>query len=183
MLSMLKGKKGFTLIELMIVVAIIGILAAIAIPNFLKFQAKSKQSEAKTNLGAIYTGQIAFFGEGNSFGNFDQINWSPSGTPRYHYTLGGWVDNNTTNRGALVAGTPAITVPSWAGNNNGAMDAAGTPALITGTLTPAYDNTTFTAGAGGRITSSGTAVTDGWVMLKTTSPNADKVLVWTQNGI
>ena len=46
-------KRGFTLIELMIVVAIIGILAAIAIPNFIKFQAKSKQSEAKTNLKAI----------------------------------------------------------------------------------------------------------------------------------
>ena len=60
MLSMLKGKKGFTLIELMIVVAIIGILAAIAIPNFLKFQAKSKMSEAKTNLGAIYTGQLSY---------------------------------------------------------------------------------------------------------------------------
>ena len=179
MLSKLKGKKGFTLIELMIVVAIIGILAAIAIPNFLRFQAKSKQSEAKTNLGAIYTGQIAYFGEGNSFGDFTQINWSPSGTPRYHYTLGGWADNNATNRGALIAG---ITVPSWAGNNNGAMDAQTTPALISGTLTPAFDNNTFTAGAGGKI-GSGTAQTDGWVMLKTTTPNADKVLVWTQNGI
>ena len=75
MLSMLKGKKGFTLIELMIVVAIIGILAAIAIPNFLKFQAKSKQSEAKTNLGAIFTGEMSYFGESNAYGNFaaDQL--------------------------------------------------------------------------------------------------------------
>ena len=60
MLSMLRSKKGFTLIELMIVVAIIGILAAIAIPNFLQFQAKSKQSEAKTNLGGIFTAEIAY---------------------------------------------------------------------------------------------------------------------------
>ena len=75
MLSMLKSKKGFTLIELMIVVAIIGILAAIAIPNFLKFQAKSKMSEAKTNLGAIYTGQISYFGEQNCVREFrfDQL--------------------------------------------------------------------------------------------------------------
>ena len=62
MLSKLRSKKGFTLIELMIVVAIIGILAAIAIPNFLRFQAKSKQSEAKTNLGGIFTAEIAYFG-------------------------------------------------------------------------------------------------------------------------
>ena len=63
MLKQLKSQKGFTLIELMIVVAIIGILAAIAIPNFLTSQLKSRQSEAKTNLQAIKTSQVAFQAE------------------------------------------------------------------------------------------------------------------------
>jgi type IV pilus assembly protein PilA len=63
----IKGQKGFTLIELMIVVAIIGILAAIAIPNFLTYQMKSRTSEAKVNLGAIKTSEIAFQGERGCF--------------------------------------------------------------------------------------------------------------------
>jgi type IV pilus assembly protein PilA len=63
MFKQLKGQKGFTLIELMIVVAIIGILAAIAIPNFLQYQMKSRQSEAKTNLQAIRTSEISFQAE------------------------------------------------------------------------------------------------------------------------
>jgi type IV pilus assembly protein PilA len=62
-LKQLKGQKGFTLIELMIVVAIIGILAAIAIPNFLQYQLKSRQSEAKTNLQAIKTSEVSFNAE------------------------------------------------------------------------------------------------------------------------
>jgi type IV pilus assembly protein PilA len=58
-----RKQEGFTLIELMIVVAIIGILAAIAIPNFLQYQLKSRQSEAKTNLMAIKTSEVSWQGE------------------------------------------------------------------------------------------------------------------------
>ncbi len=63
MFKSLRKQEGFTLIELMIVVAIIGILAAIAIPNFLQYQMKSRQSEAKTNLQAIKTSEVSFQGE------------------------------------------------------------------------------------------------------------------------
>lgn len=54
---------GFTLIELMIVVAIIGILAAIAIPNFLKMQLRAKAGEGKVNLAAIRTAQESYYAE------------------------------------------------------------------------------------------------------------------------
>jgi len=67
MFKRLKGQSGFTLIELMIVVAIIGILAAIAIPNFLQYQMKSRQSEAKTNLQAIKTSEVSFQAERGCF--------------------------------------------------------------------------------------------------------------------
>ncbi|SEM93207.1 prepilin-type N-terminal cleavage/methylation domain-containing protein [Stigmatella aurantiaca] len=51
-----RSQNGFTLIELMIVVAIIGILAAIAIPSFLRFQARARQSEVNANLKSLFTG-------------------------------------------------------------------------------------------------------------------------------
>ncbi len=55
------NRKGFTLIELMIVVAIIGILAAVAIPGFMKYIKDSKTSEAKVNIKAIAEGAVAFY--------------------------------------------------------------------------------------------------------------------------
>ncbi len=81
-----RGICGFTLIELMIVVAIIGILSAIAIPNFLKFQAKSKQAEARANLGGIYVAQLAYFSTMSTYGTFTEIGFVSSDAAARYYT-------------------------------------------------------------------------------------------------
>ena len=84
----MRKNKGFTLIELMIVVAIIAILAAIAIPNFMKFVAKTKRSEAKYNLEAIYKAEVSWYGEYDTFStSFTTIRWRPEGNI-YYYTFG-----------------------------------------------------------------------------------------------
>jgi type IV pilus assembly protein PilA len=91
MLTRIRKKlRGFTLIELMIVVAIIGILAAIAIPNFIRFQAKSKQSEAKANLKTLYTAEKAYFGEKDAYStDFLAVGFTPEGGNRYTYSVVG----------------------------------------------------------------------------------------------
>jgi type IV pilus assembly protein PilA len=60
----------------MIVVAIIGILAAIAIPNFLEFRLKSKTAEAKANLGAIKDAEVAYFAENDAY--LTGQDWTPT---------------------------------------------------------------------------------------------------------
>ena len=56
-----KKFHGFSLMEVMIVVVIIGILAALAYPNLGKYLKRARQTEAKTNLSAIYTAQKIYF--------------------------------------------------------------------------------------------------------------------------
>lgn len=105
--------EGFTLLELMIVVAIAGILASIAIPNFLMYQARSKRSEAYTNLEGIRKVQLIYFTE---FGAFvmatpsplvsltpDKQNWANSGDNRFSsdlpgegFELLGWIPEGAT---------------------------------------------------------------------------------------
>jgi len=103
-----KNQTGFTLIELMIVVAIIGILAAIAIPNFRNYQMKAKTAEAKTNIGAIRTSQEAYLAENDVYmactvapltipgtgklawaasAGFTTIGFEPSGDVYYSYSV------------------------------------------------------------------------------------------------
>jgi prepilin-type N-terminal cleavage/methylation domain-containing protein len=61
--SKVRSSKGFTLIELMIVVAIIGILAAVAIPKFADLVTKSKEASVKGNLGAIRSALSIYYGD------------------------------------------------------------------------------------------------------------------------
>ena len=66
-MNKLKEKSGFTLIELMIVVVIVGILASMAVPRFIPMATKSKQKEADTMLKQIYTMQRAYRQLNNSY--------------------------------------------------------------------------------------------------------------------
>lgn len=90
--------SGFTLIELMIVVAIIAFLSIVAVPNFFKFLAKAKRSEAYMNLSAIHTAQKVYWAEHGHYSDelsgVNGIGWQPEGykgggaQEKYYYTYG-----------------------------------------------------------------------------------------------
>lgn len=63
------SQRGFSLVELMVVVAIIAVLASIAMPRFRSFQAKARQSEAKGNLAQIYSLEQSYHGDKDRYAN------------------------------------------------------------------------------------------------------------------
>ena len=74
----MRSRHGFTLIELMIVVAIVGILAAIAIPNFLQMMLRAKRAELPANLDGVRTAEIGYHAE---WGEFTSVSATPPVVP------------------------------------------------------------------------------------------------------
>lgn len=179
------SQSGFSLVELMVVVAIIGVLASIAVPAVNKYIAKARQSEAKTNLSSLYTSEKAFYAEYTAYDpRFAAVGYSPEGQLRYNVgfaagqpTAGASNGFNTPNVAvapsvSAYCGTPAA--PGTSGcvllfGANGVANAY----VATGTIPAGLQ--TFTATAGAVVHSSGGV--DTWSMTST------KILTNTANGI
>ena len=179
------SQSGFSLVELMVVVAIIGVLASIAVPAVNKYIAKARQSEAKTNLSSLYTSEKAFFAEYTAFdGRFAAVGYSPEGQLRYNvgfaaagFSAGPANGFNTTitnvsTRVGTYCGVGG-TMTNGCTLLSGANGAPNTLALPATAITAA---TTFTAAAAAVI-HSGVATGDIWTI------NDTKVLSNTANGI
>jgi type IV pilus assembly protein PilA len=171
-----KNQAGFSLVELMVVVAIIGILASLAIPSIGKYMAKARQSEAKTQLSSLYTAEKAFFAEYTAFDQrFGAVGYSPEGRLRYNVGFANGANGlalpangyNVTLAGAQINTATLVYCNGATGANgcqvlNGATNAQ--PPAISGTaiVSNAAGASTFIAEASAVIHNSG--ATDTWRM-------------------
>ncbi len=132
-LKTLKRQDGFTLVELMVVVAIIGLLSAVAIPNFQKYQARSKTSEAKLQLSAIYTAEASFFSDYNIYAScLRYMGYDPREEITSRYFTTGFSAFTTIANGAASAYSSAI---------NAGINSTECPSALAG-----VDNSSFVAG-------------------------------------
>lgn len=88
-----KNQHAFTLFELMVVVAIIAFISLMAIPNVMRYLAKSKRAEAYIHLGSIYTAEKIYWAEHGTYTNKlrgkDSAGWAPEGITHYSYGFPG----------------------------------------------------------------------------------------------
>ena len=173
------NQKGFSLIELMIVVAIIGILATIAVPNFQRFQAKARQSEAKSALSAIYAAEKAFYAEWSFYrGELRDIGYRPEGQMNYAVGFAGLgpataaYPNFIPNQQGAPADTCVSTRAGGAGRicHNGTWSAFAPPFATAAAaggcgFAAAPTATQFSAHANGMTAPNpGGALTDQWLI-------------------
>ncbi len=133
-----KKNSGFSLVELMIVVAIIGILSALAVPRFQSFQAKAKATEGKTSLSQVFTLQQAYHGDNDTYGSLQNIGFSLNGTSASGHALAAGTrirfSYSTTQAGPPVAAIAANAFTATASAAAGALGGCQT-AAYTGTVT------------------------------------------------